>query len=150
MPALPFKKDISISDLQEGVNRLFNQVWHGGVNFGPLDGQEWAPILDLLEEPERFVIKAEVPGLDAADIEVVVTGGLVTLNGYKSDERTEGTDRHYVRAERRSGSFSRSVPLSSAVDADQVTAACKKGVLQITLPKLHATPSKTVKVVVDE
>ena len=62
MAALPFKKDISISDLQEGVNRLFNQVWHGGVNLGPLDGQEWAPVLDLLEEPEHFVVKvAKLP-----------------------------------------------------------------------------------------
>jgi len=148
--ALPFKPDISISDLQDGVNRLFDQVWHSGFKVGPLDGQEWAPIVDLLEEPERFVIKAEVPGLDAGDIEVVVSGGLVTLKGYKSDERTEATDRHYLRAERRSGSFARSVPLTSAADADHVTATCKKGILEIVLPKLHVTPTKTVKVVVDD
>jgi HSP20 family protein len=150
MAALPFKPEISISDLQDGVNRLFDHVWHGGVKLGPLDGQEWAPLIDLLEEPDRFVVKAEVPGLDAGDIEVLVTGGLVTLKGYKSDERTEAPDHHYVRAERRGGSFARSVPLTSAVDADKVTATCKKGVLVITLPKVHVTPTKSVRVVVDE
>lgn len=150
MARIPFKPEISYSDLQDGVNRLFDQFWHGGVKLGPLDGQEWAPPIDLLEEPERFVIKAEVPGLDAADIEVLVTGGLVTLKGYKSDERTEGPDHHYVRAERRSGSFARSVPLTCAVDSDNVTAVCKKGVLVITMPKVHPTPTKSVRVVVDE
>ena len=64
MIPIPSRKDLpaSLSDLQAEMNNLIERLWHTGLTTRPLDGQEWAPSVDVLEEPDRFVVKAEVPG----------------------------------------------------------------------------------------
>ncbi len=152
MPRIPFTKEghIPLSDLQEEMNKLFERLWHGGVTTGPLDGQDWAPPVDVLEEPARYVVKAEVPGLDAGDVDVSISGDALTIKGHKPSERSEGQEANYLRAERRFGNFARSVALPASVDPAKVTAACRQGVLEIILPKKEEARPKSIRVELQE
>ncbi len=152
MTLLPFGKEmpLSLTDFQNEMNRLFERYWHGGISTGPLDGQDWAPALDVLEEEDRYVIRAEVPGLEARDIEVSVSDNTLTLKGHKPSERREGDERNCLRLERRFGSFHRSVPLPVAVDGASVTATCKKGILEVVLAKKEEHRPKTIRVEVGD
>jgi HSP20 family protein len=96
-----------------------------------------APPVDVYEEGDDIVVKAELPGMKKEEIEVDVTGDLVTLSGKKEkEEKIERKDYH--RLERATGSFSRTVRLPAEVVLDKVTAAFKDGVLEVRAPKAHA------------
>ena len=152
MSFLHFNKDFPISptEFQHEMNRLFDRFWHGGINTAPLDGQDWAPPMDVLEEDARFVIRVEVPGLDSKDIELSVTDNALTLKGHKACERREGDERNYLQSERRFGSFLRTVRLPVEVDASAVSATCKKGVLEVALNKKEEDRPKAIRVEVQD
>lgn len=152
MALLPFSKDIPLSpsDFQQEMNRLFERFWHSGISTGPLDGQDWAPMMDVLEEEDRFVVRVEVPGLESKDIEVSVSGDKLTLKGHKPSERREGDERNYLRAERRFGSFQRTIQLPVDVDVSGVTATCRKGVLEIVLAKKEENRPKAIHVQIED
>jgi HSP20 family protein len=152
MPPLPFSKDIplSLGELQREMNRLFDHFWHGGITTGPLDGNDWAPPVDIVEDEDRFMIKAEVPGLDASDIEVSVSDNAITLKGHKATDHREGDERNTLQAERRFGSFFRTITLPVTVDPSSVTANCRKGVLEISLGKKEEHRPKTITVEVSD
>ena len=143
----PFKpQSLSLRDLQEEINGLFDRVWHGGIRTAPFDGQEWAPAVDVLDEAERFIVRAEVPGLVTADFDVSVSGNVLTIKGSKPSDRREEQQEQYLRAERPFGAFNRSITLPVAVDADGVQATCTKGVLEVSLPKHEGVRPKSVRV----
>ncbi len=148
MIPIPSRKDLpgSLSELQADVNNLFQRFWHGGVSTGPFDGQEWAPPVDVVEEPDRFVIRAEVPGLDAADIELSFADGVLTIKGQKVEDSVEEGRGGLIRRERRFGQFARIVSLPAAVDASKITATCRNGLLQVSLLKREDSRSKTIKI----
>ncbi len=152
MALFPFRRDIplSMADVQDEVNRLVDRVWHLGLRGGPLDGQEWAPVIDVLEEPDRFLVRAELPGLATEDVDVSISGGTLTIRGQKLSDRPEGDDRHYLRSERRFGTYSRTVPLPATVDAENATAHCRKGVLEVVLPKKEDARPKSIEITVEE
>jgi HSP20 family protein len=96
-----------------------------------------APPVDVYEEGGDIVVKAELPGMKKEEIEVDVTGDLVTLSGRKEkEEKVERKDYH--RLERASGAFTRTVRLPDEVVLDKVTATFKDGVLEVRAPKAHA------------
>jgi HSP20 family protein len=103
----------------------------------PGKGGAWAPFLDVSETKDAMVVKAEMPGVDPKDIEIALTGDLLTLKGEKTKEAEE-KDEHYHRMERTYGAFVRSVRLPMAVDGSKVTATFKNGLLVVTLPKTPA------------
>jgi HSP20 family protein len=148
MALVSFRKDVpmSVGELQSEMNRLFDRFWHGGISMGPLDGMDWAPPVDVLEEEDRYVVTAEVPGLSTADIDVSVSGETLTIKGHKPNPRREGDERAYLRTERQFGSFMRTMQLPAAVDPQRVTAACKKGVLEISLAKKEELRPKNIHV----
>ncbi len=152
MALLPFGKDMpmSLTEFQNEMNRLFERLWHSGITTRPLDGQDWAPSMDVLEEEDRYVIRAEVPGMEAKDIEVSVADDTVTVKGHKASERREGDERHYLRTERQFGAFLRAVSLPVGVDPSAVTATCKKGVLEIAVAKKEESRSKAIRVDVND
>ncbi len=88
---------------------------------------------------------AEMPGVDPKEIEIALTGDLLTLKGEKEKE-TEEMEERYHRVERTYGAFLRSVRLPMAVDGSKVTAAFKNGVLVVTLPKTPASKGTTIPV----
>jgi len=92
------------------------------------------PAIDMSEDDKAYKISAELPGLDAKDVDVSVSGGTLVLKGEKRQEKEE-KDKNYYFSERAYGSFQRAFELPASVDRDKVSADFSKGVLTITLPK---------------
>ncbi len=152
MAFLPFRKEsqLSLSELQDQMNLMFNRLWHAGLSTGPLDGQDWAPALDVHEEPDRFIVTAEVPGLRVEDIDVRYAGSTLTLSGEKVGESAEDLKHGCLCRERRYGRFSRSITVPNVIQADKISATCRNGVLEVVLPKEEQSVASTIKVEVTE
>lgn len=130
------------------VERLFDQFWRGaGFGFPSLrrtfePEQFWrqpisgfaTPMVDVSEDDKAFHITADLPGMTEKDINVILSGDMLTITGERRDER-EQKDRNYHFSERRFGSFRRAFSLPTGVDRDKIEANFKNGVLSLTLPK---------------
>ena len=104
-----------------------------------------APPIDLSEEENAYKITAELPGLDAKDVDISVTGDRLILKGEKRQDKEE-RDKSYYFSERSYGSFQRAFELPTSVDRDKVAADFSKGVLTITLPKTAEAQSQAKKI----
>lgn len=100
---------------------------------------EWAPRVDIREEEKRFVILADVPGVDPAGIEVSMDKGILAIKGERAP--TEG---RCSRQERSSGSFHRRFSLPDSADAEGITASGKFGVLEVSIPKKAQTTPRRI------
>ncbi|OQW95818.1 MAG: heat-shock protein Hsp20 [Beggiatoa sp. IS2] len=94
----------------------------------------WTPAVDIKEEAERFLIEADIPGVDPQDIEISMGAGVLTIKGERKVQQPE-QGRGYKRVERAHGTFHRRFSLPDTADAEGVTASGKDGVLQISIPK---------------
>ena len=105
----------------------------------------WNPAVDLYEDKDNVIVKAELPGMKKEDIDVSLHEGALSISGErKSEEKFE--DAETYRAERFVGRFHRTVTLPSAVDGAKVTAQYKDGILTITLPKTEEAKPKQIEV----
>ena len=94
----------------------------------------WAPAVDILEEKDRFVVRADLPGVNPDDIEVNMENGVLTVAGErKKEERSEF--KGVSRIERISGRFLRRFTLPDTADEDEIKATCRNGILEISIPK---------------
>ncbi len=152
MSLSPFSKglQISVSDLKDEMNRMLDRFWHAGISTAPLDGQKWAPSIDVIDESTQYLLVAEVPGLNVEDIEVCYEHGELILKGHKAVERDEDEDVDYLCLERRFGNFCRRVPMPEPINADGIRASCQKGLLEVVLPKKEPPDRKTVTISVRE
>jgi HSP20 family protein len=105
------------------------------------------PAVDLVEKDREFQITAELPGLDEDDVEVLVSGGVLTIRGRKREQRDERRGETYV-SERRYGSFQRCFQMPADVNPDRIQATFHKGVLAISLPKVSQTPKTQRKIAI--
>ena len=106
---------------------------------------DWVPSVDIKEEAERFVIHADVPGVDPKDIEVSMEDGVLTLSGErKSESRTEQDG--WKRTERLTGRFLRRFTLPEGADAENISAHGSHGVLEISIPKLAKVQPRKISV----
>lgn len=109
------------------------------------DADSWAPAVDIQEETNRYLVHADIPGVDPKDIEVSVDKGVLTVKGErKAIEESE--DNGYSRIERSYGSFSRSFTLPESVDADAIEASGSNGVLTIAIPKAAEIQPRRIEV----
>jgi HSP20 family protein len=106
---------------------------------------EWMPDVDIAETDGNITVKAELPGMDAKDIDIDVTGDVLTLRGEKKTEEEKKEDRYYCR-ERHYGSFQRSFRLPAGVQSDKVDAEFKNGVLSINVPKSKEGKQKKINI----
>lgn len=104
-----------------------------------------APSLDVFEEKDEIVVKADLPGMNKDEIEVTVTGDVVTIKGEKKKEE-EVKEKDYYRRERSYGSFVRSVELPCDVKSEQIKANFKDGVLEVRMPKTEEAKKKSVSI----
>jgi HSP20 family protein len=104
--------------------------------------------LDVFEEQDDIVVKAELPGIDKENIEVNLTDRTLTIKGEKK-KADEVKEENYYRCERSYGSFLRSVELPKDVHADKVKASFKNGILEVRVPKTEEAKSKAIKVKVE-
>jgi HSP20 family protein len=130
------------STMKDDLDRLFDRFWEGNFPQIPAMG-DWTPALDVSETKDAIVVKAEVPGMDAKDIELSLLGDVLTLKGEKKQEKEE-KDEHYYRVERSYGAFARAVRLPASVDGSKVAASFKNGLLTVTLPKAPAAKGATI------
>jgi HSP20 family protein len=128
--------------MKKEIDRLFDQFWPGEFPALPAFGG-WAPALDISETKDTVVVKAEVPGMAPQDIQLSLSGEVLTLKGEKKQEKEE-KDEHHYRTERSYGAFARAIRLPAAVDAAKVTATFKNGLLTVTLPKAPAAKGAAI------
>jgi HSP20 family protein len=108
-------------------------------------GQAWMPAVDMIDEKDEILVKADLPGLDQKDIEVTVEDGTLTIRGERKAEKEEKKEGYYY-AERSSGAFVRSLALPTGVEAEKVKATFKQGVLEVHLPKAKEAKGKTIEI----
>jgi HSP20 family protein len=122
--------------------------WRPGSWFRGDELAARAPAVDLFEEKDDIVVKAELPGMDKDSIEVNLTDSTLTIKGEKKKEE-EVKEENYYRSERTYGSFVRNVELPKAVHTDKVKATFKNGILEIRIPKTEEAKAKEIKVKVE-
>jgi HSP20 family protein len=132
----------------DDVNQLFSESRNLPVAEGDRSSivtSNWSPAVDIKEEDERFVLKADIPGVDPKDIDVTMEDGVLTIKGerkHESEEEAEG----YKRVERSYGSFYRRFSLPDTADAERVTAKGKDGVLEVLIPKQEKVQPRRIAV----
>jgi len=131
-----------VTDLQDDINRLFSSSLRrcSGSTFG-----EYLPSLEVKEDENQFLVHLDVPGMERKDLDISVTGNVLTIKGERKEEESK-KGKGYFYSERRYGSFQRSVELRVEVDSDKVAASYKDGVLELTLPKSEKAKPKQIKV----
>ena len=133
-----------LSSLHQEMDRLWDRFMGETPLVRRITG-EWWPTVDVSETKDNFLIKAELPGMDASDVNVSVSGNVLTIKDEKRKEEEE-KDEHHYRAERYYGSFQRSFQLPSSMQAEKVEATFDKGVLRVILPKVEEAKKKDIKI----
>src|SRR3954465_968545 len=123
-----------LASIQNEMNRLFGTVFDAPPASNGSTLRRRMPGMGLVETGERFVLRADLPGLAEEDVTIEVEDNVLTVSGERKAEH-EATKEGYHRVERAFGSFSRSLTLPEGVDADAVTANFDRGVLEIRIPK---------------
>jgi HSP20 family protein len=106
---------------------------------------DWVPAVDIKEEENRFVVTADVPGVQPSDIEITMDDGVLTIRGERHSESTEETEG-YKRVERARGTFYRRFALPDTADVEKVSAKGKDGVLEVVIPKQERAQPRRVTV----
>src|SRR5690242_18214883 len=122
----PFRE---FNTLADRVGKYFPKDWEL-----PMSTTAWNPSVDIFENDNEVVVKAELPGMNAKDIEVKLENNVLFLKGERRFEK-EAKEENYHRIEREYGAFSRAFSLPVAVNADKITAEYKNGLLKVVLPK---------------
>lgn len=131
-----------LNQFRRDLDHLFGQTVSHSDNDSAIATSSWVPAVDIKEEPEQFVLEADIPGIEPKDIEISMEGGVLTIRGERRLEQVEN-QKNYKRVERLYGTFYRRFSLPDTADADNIKASGKHGVLQITIPKRElAQPRK--------
>ena len=119
-----------VNRLQKDIDRLF-----GAPIATAADSGAWLPPVDIHEEPNRFVITIDLPGVDPKAVSITAEQGVLSVRGRREESSQEGTEG-YRRVERIKGDFERRFSLPETADAQGIRAKAANGVLEIALPKL--------------
>ncbi|KZC38502.1 MULTISPECIES: Hsp20/alpha crystallin family protein [Rhodanobacter] len=131
----------NIGDIREAFDRLLGNP--AEADQSNVVTSQWAPRVDIKEEDKRFVIYADIPGVDPEKIEVSMEKGILTIKGERTVENREQNGK-FTRLERSHGVFYRRFALPDSADADGVTAHGKHGVLEIVIPKKAETTPRRI------
>lgn len=139
----------------EEIERLFEEVWKRPFSvLGSIvprirgEYEVIAPAVDIYEEGDDLVLKADLPGLNKDDIEVKITDDYITISGEKKkEEKVE--EKNYYRYERSYGSFTRTFRLPVEVQTDKAKAKFENGVLEVRIPKTEEAKSKERKLTIE-
>ena len=123
-----------VNRLQRELNQAFNKT-SSAAEVVHTPSVAWIPRVDIYEEAERFVVLADVPGVEAKDIDITAENGVLTIKGARSSERKDTDKNGYNRIERTSGSFVRRFTLPESANTESITAKQTNGVLEVSIPK---------------
>ena len=135
----PFRE---VAALQNRVNSLFREMNEGD---SPLTTASFVPAVDIYEDPQKVVLKLEVPGMEEKDLDVRVENHTLTVKGERKFEKEE-KEENFHRIERRYGSFYRAFTLPSTVDTEHIGASYNAGVLKLELSKKAEAQPKQIKI----
>jgi HSP20 family protein len=135
----PFGNAMRTSD---PLSRMFDDPF---FRFFKEEGNVWSPVVDLFNEEDRVLVKAEMPGIDKKELDIRVENNVLTITGEKKREK-EIKDKNAYRMERCYGKFSRSFSLPAPVDGEKVKANYKDGILEIDLPKIEEVKPRKIKI----
>jgi len=140
----PFREVVA---LQNRVNSLFRDLNDGD---DPVAAASFVPAVDIYEDPQKVVLKLEVPGIEQKDLDVRVENHTLTVKGERKFEDEEPAiqekEKNFLRIERRYGSFFRAFTLPSTVDTENVAASYNAGVLKLELAKKPEAQPKQIKI----
>lgn len=121
-----------LNQLHNEINRLFDSLT--GFDNEPTAAADWLPAVDVVEEQDRYVLHADIPGVDPKALEITLENGVLSIRGQREASRTE-EGQGFQRIERSFGSFFRRFALPDTADAENISAQSKNGVLELVIPK---------------
>ena len=127
--------------LHEDLDRLFRL----GIPDQDESVSEWLPSVDINEDEQRFVVRADLPGVDSKDIDITMDNGVLTVEGNRTAQNQEEKGG-YRRVERVTGRFHRRFSLPDSADTSEITAENRNGVLEIVIPKQEQRKPKRISV----
>src|SRR5215470_16487734 len=129
--------------LDSQLNRVFGEFFGRPSQESNLT--TWAPAVDIIENEQELVVKADLPDIDPKELDIRVENNILTIRGERKFEN-KVTESNYLRVERSYGSFARSFALASTVNAEAIQADYQNGVLALTIPKREEAKPKQIKV----
>ncbi|HEY5850404.1 MAG TPA: Hsp20/alpha crystallin family protein [Lysobacter sp.] len=136
---------------QDPLRQVLDRLLEGGLfengssDESSIVTSQWVPLVDIKEEAGRFVLYADLPGVDPKDIEVQMDKGILTIKGERRTETASETES-FSRVERRHGNFHRRFALPDSADPEGISASGNNGVLQIVIPKRPETTPRRIQV----
>ena len=143
---IPMSARRELESLRREMDRLWENFFGERGGLEPIES--WVHALDVTETKDSLIVKAELPGIDPKDVEISLSGNVLTIKGEKKQEKEE-KDESYHLVERRYGSFVRSIRLPVEVQEDKIEASYKNGVLKVVLPKSEKAKRKEIKIKVE-
>ncbi|MFQ5487519.1 MAG: Hsp20/alpha crystallin family protein [Gammaproteobacteria bacterium] len=132
-----------LEQMRNEINRLAESREGGDEGGHIIATSDWAPPVDIIERDDAFVILADIPGVDPADIEINMENGVLSIKG----QRLSKEDRKaYKRVERAQGTFYRRFGMPDTADPERISARSKFGVLEITIPKQEKVQPRRISV----
>lgn len=145
MPIVRWEPFRDLVTTQDRFNQLFNETFSRVFGDEGIASKAWLPPVDIIENDNNLVLKAELPGINPNDIEIRVEDNTLHMKGERKFEK-DVKEENLHRVERSYGSFSRTFALPSSIDADKVQAEYKDGVLTLAMPKREEAKPKTIKI----
>jgi HSP20 family protein len=133
----PYRKPGSI---RNEIDNLLHEFFGGPIHTGPLVG-EWLPAAEITETQDKAFVKAELPGVEEKDIDLSISGNVLTIRGEKKHATEDKDENHYL-GDRYYGSFRRTFQLPADIDQEHAEATFDKGVLMISVPKVAESKTK--------
>ena len=133
MNTVPYEAWSTLQKFQDDVNRLFGNQEGDGSR---VVTSHWSPAVDIREDQDSYTLYADVPGVEAKDIEITMENGVLTIKGERKWENADERNG-FKRMERARGSFYRRFSLPDSVDPEKITARGNNGVLEVVIPKLE-------------
>ena len=137
-----------MDDAQNLLNRILLGDFPSGIGSGEIDSlavADWSPDVDISEDDQGYLLKADLPEMKKADVRVTVEGGILSVSGERKTQK-EDQKKKFHRIERSFGTFRRSFTLPEDADSMKVTAEFRDGVLKVHLPTTPVARSKATQV----
>jgi HSP20 family protein len=144
MDLAPWRPFGEVSTLRDEMDRLWDRFF-GERPLEKTFSENWLPSVDISETEDHLIIRVELPGLETKDVNVSISGDLLTIKGEKKKEKEEKEEHHHY-IERYAGTFTRSFRIPVNVKADQAEAVFDKGVLKVMFPKMETSRKKEIKI----
>lgn len=132
-----------MSQIQDEMNKLFQRM--SEQESGTVVTSDWAPMVDIREETDRFILYADIPGVDPKDIDITMEKGVLSIRGERTTESEEEL-KNFHRVERSRGVFYRRFALPDSADPDRITASGRNGVLEVVIPKVEKVQPRKISV----